>query len=245
MRPGALIRTLALALPLLGLPASVCGQDFSAVRIEPGRPTPQDPVRITVTVGEGDDPELRFVGIEGDRIVFEHYTYAYPADRPFPPTVPWTLSRTVGPLPAGIYTVEVRSEGLASFQRTFEVAAPSPALVLQESEDSAFTVTVDFDAPQSSNPEGVGYGVPLTRQSGYFWFFSPGNIELTVKVLDGRGNNGRYWVFLASMTDLPFTVTVQHCLVDPQVGQPCQVKTYSNTKGVNRNILDVNAFPEF
>lgn len=244
MRPRALIRTLALVLPLLGLPAAAFSQeDFSAVRIEPARPTPQDPIRIAVTVGAGEDPDLRLVEVQGNRIVFHYNLYDYPADRPLPPTVRWTTAETLDPLPAGVYTVEVTSSDHTGFQRTFEVAGPSPALVLQENEDSVFTVTVDLE-PQASNPSGTGYGVPITLESGYFWFFSPRNVELTIKILDGRGTNGRYWVFLASMTDLPFTVTVEQCPAGPGLGQPCIVKTYTNPKGVNRNYIDVNAFSE-
>lgn len=244
MRTRALIRTLALVLPLLGFPAAAFSQqDFSAIRIEPARPTPEDPIRIAVTVAAGEDPGLRLVEVQGRRIVFHYNAYDYPADRPLPPFVPWTTVETLAPLPAGVYTVEVKSSDQTSFQRTFEVAGPSTAMVLQENEDSVFTVTVDLE-PQASNPSGTGYGVPITFESGYFWFFSPRNVELTVKILDGRKANGRYWVFLASMTNLPFTVTVEQCPAGPVLGQPCVVKTYTNPRGVNRNYIDVNAFSE-
>ena len=32
---------------------------------------------------------------------------------------------------------------------------------------------------------------PMKR--GYFWFFDPANVELAVKVLDGRPINGKFW----------------------------------------------------
>lgn len=239
MKTGSLLRALVLALFLL--PAAIFGQDFSDVRIEPARPTPEDPVRIAVTIGGSSETDLHLVGIQGNRIVFQYTSYDEPSGGPPQPFVAWTIVETVGPLPAGVYTVEVRAGNDLAFQHTFEVTKPAPALVLQESEDGAFTVTVDYDLPQG--PAGTGQGVPLTRESGYFWFFSPQNIELTIKILDGRGVNGRYWVFISSMTDLPFTVTIQQCPASPLVGQPCNVKTYTNPKGVNRNVLDVNAFP--
>jgi hypothetical protein len=37
--------------------------------------------------------------------------------------------------------------------------------------------------------------VPLGADTGYFWFFEDTNVELVVKVLDGRAINGHTWVF--------------------------------------------------
>ena len=232
-------RTLALALALVALPAAAQPPSIS---FEPQRPTTLQPVHVTVTllVSPTIDPQLVFSHVEGKKIVFRHKALDGPGL--LPPSVSWTAETFAGPLRKGFYTVVVDGENTLPFQRTFEVTEPSPDLLLQQSEDSEFIVTVDFEAPQSSNLRGTGYGVPLTRESGYFWFFSPENIELTVKVLDGRAVNGRWWVFLASMTDLPFTVTVLQCPAVPTEVSPCNLKQYTNPKGVNRNILDVNAF---
>ncbi|MXZ38746.1 MAG: hypothetical protein F4Z19_10935 [Holophagales bacterium] len=43
---------------------------------------------------------------------------------------------------------------------------------------------------------------------GLFSFFGPENPELLVKVLDGCGVNGHYWVYLAAATDVEFEVRV-------------------------------------
>jgi hypothetical protein len=50
---------------------------------------------------------------------------------------------------------------------------------------------------------GLGQAIPLTNDTGYFWFFGPDNVELVLKVLDGRLLNNRWWVFygLASQAD--------------------------------------------
>jgi hypothetical protein len=37
---------------------------------------------------------------------------------------------------------------------------------------------------------GTGVAVPLTGNTGYFWFFNSSNVELMVKVLDGDAVNG-------------------------------------------------------
>lgn len=42
--------------------------------------------------------------------------------------------------------------------------------------------------------------------------FDPDNVELVVKVLDGRRINGRYWVFFGSPTDVAFDLVVTDTL---------------------------------
>ncbi|HVR06813.1 MAG TPA: hypothetical protein VMW75_02095, partial [Thermoanaerobaculia bacterium] len=86
-------------------------------------------------------------------------------------------------------------------------------------------------------------GVPLSDSGGYFTFFDPSNIELTFKVIDGRAVNGHYWVFVASMTDTPLTITV----TDTQAagcggGHSCPTRTYTNPPHTNQNFIDVVAF---
>lgn len=51
-------------------------------------------------------------------------------------------------------------------------------------------------------------GVEVTSQTGSFWFASSDNPEVPVKVLDGTGFNGKYWVFFGSLTNLAYTVEV-------------------------------------
>jgi hypothetical protein len=50
--------------------------------------------------------------------------------------------------------------------------------------------------------------IPFTSQTGFFWFFSPDNLEILVKVLDGTSLNGRYWVYFGALTDQAYTVEV-------------------------------------
>jgi len=45
-----------------------------------------------------------------------------------------------------------------------------------------FQVTVSWKDPAGAM--GAGQSVPLTADTGAFWFFSPGNLELMIKVLD-------------------------------------------------------------
>jgi photosystem II stability/assembly factor-like uncharacterized protein len=50
--------------------------------------------------------------------------------------------------------------------------------------------------------------VPLSQESGVFWFSSPESLELVVKVLDGRALGGHFWVFSTGLSSLAYTVTV-------------------------------------
>jgi len=82
---------------------------------------------------------------------------------------------------------------------------------------------------------GTGQAVPLTSDSGYFWFFADGNVELVVKVLDGRSNNGHYWVFYGALSDVAYTLTV----TDNETGQ---TRTYDNPQDTLASVADTGAF---
>ncbi|HEX3530802.1 MAG TPA: hypothetical protein VH988_27375 [Thermoanaerobaculia bacterium] len=83
-------------------------------------------------------------------------------------------------------------------------ATPDRTLCLQ---DSRFRVDVTWHDPRSG-ATGTASTIPQTSDTGGFWFFSPDNLELTVKVLDGRAVNGHFWVFYGSLSDVEFTVVV-------------------------------------
>ena len=83
---------------------------------------------------------------------------------------------------------------------------------------------------------GVGHAIPSTDDSGLFWFFSPSNMELLIKVLDGCGVNNKYWVFFAATTDQEFTVTV----TDTNTAQ--QVEYTNPLKHPADAVTDTSAF---
>ena len=83
---------------------------------------------------------------------------------------------------------------------------------------------------------GDGTIVEDSNDSSLWWFFSPSNWEALVKVLDGCGFNDRYWVFLAAVTNVEFTLTVTDTQTDI-------TKTYTNTLGVSAPaVTDTDAF---
>ncbi len=57
---------------------------------------------------------------------------------------------------------------------------------------------------------GPGFVVPgASPVSGNFFFFSPQNWEMLVKVLDGCDFNGHYWVFASGATDLAWDLVIE------------------------------------
>ena len=86
-----------------------------------------------------------------------------------------------------------------------------------------FTVRVAWAVP-TQGTSGTGTAIALTADTGYFWFFSASNVELVVKVLDGRAVNNHFWIFYGALSDVQYTMTV----TDTQTGA---VKVYSNTQG--------------
>jgi hypothetical protein len=55
---------------------------------------------------------------------------------------------------------------------------------------------------------GNGKPVRLNDGSATFWFFSPDNSEIFIKVLDGCAINKKYWVFVAGLTNVEVAVHV-------------------------------------
>jgi ELWxxDGT repeat protein len=83
---------------------------------------------------------------------------------------------------------------------------------------------------------GAGTAVPLSGgDTGYFWFFSAANVEVVLKVLDGRGVNGRFWVFYGALSNVEYELTV----TDTETGT---VKTYRNPSGRLASVADTGAF---
>lgn len=99
-----------------------------------------------------------------------------------------------------------------------------------------FSVTVEWEDFRSGDT-GVGQTIPLTRDTGSFWFFDDENVELVVKVLDARAVNGHFWVFYGSLTDVGFTLTVR----DENTGAE---RTFVNPPGRMASDADVRAFDD-
>ncbi len=82
---------------------------------------------------------------------------------------------------------------------------------------------------------GAGRAVPLTNDTGAFWFFDAKNLELVVKVLDGNGLNGHFWVFYGALSNVDYTLTV----TDTRTGA---ARRYVNSAGNLASVGDTQAF---
>ncbi len=97
-----------------------------------------------------------------------------------------------------------------------------------------FRVEVNWRVP-SQGTSGAGIAVGLTGDTGSFWFFSSANVELAVKVVDGRAFNNKYWVFYGALSNVEYTIRV----TDTVTGS---VKTYFNASGHMGSVADTTAF---
>jgi hypothetical protein len=109
-------------------------------------------------------------------------------------------------------------------------AEPSRQLCL----NGRFRVEVRFTDPRSNLP-GAGQAVPLTSDTGAFWFFDASNTEVMIKILDGRALNGHFWVFAGALSDVEYTITV----TDTQTGKS---KVYHNAPHQLASRSDTTAF---
>jgi hypothetical protein len=97
-----------------------------------------------------------------------------------------------------------------------------------------FSASVEWRDFQDNT--GSGHAVALTSDTGYFWFFTSTNVELVVKVLDGRALNGHFWVFYGALSNVEYTMTVR----DLATGD---VRIYENPSGQFASAGDTTAFP--
>jgi PKD repeat protein len=101
--------------------------------------------------------------------------------------------------------------------------------------NARFRVTASWQKLDGTT--GNGMAIPLTGDSGYFWFFNSANVEVVTKVLNGcYAPFDSYWVFAAGLTNVKVTLTV----TDTTTGTP---KTYVNPLGTAFvPIQDTSAF---
>ena len=104
--------------------------------------------------------------------------------------------------------------------------------------DDRFSVEVGFVDPNA----GTGLREParvipsLTMaKTGFFWFFNSSNIELAVKMLDGRALNGHFWLLYGGLSDVEYEITV----TDTVTGE---ASPYRNEAGSICGQIDVEAF---
>jgi hypothetical protein len=124
--------------------------------------------------------------------------------------------------------------GLSSFAAPSLAEACTPDSTTLCLNQARFQVSVSWK--DFAGGTGVGQAANLTDDTGAFWFFSAENLELVVKVLDGRDVNNAFWVFYGALSNVEYSIRI----TDVETGA---TKSYVNPSGTLASLGDTNAFP--
>ena len=182
-----------------------------------------------------------------DEVTGDRQTYTNPLGNPFPPLQDTMAFATCGatPLTAGPSAIETATAGTApssleswsSIPAGAEKGACAPSTTGMCLNGGRFLVEAFWNPPVG--PGGVAIAVPLTDESGYFWFGGPDNVEVVVKILNACSLDpfNSYWVFAAGLTNLEVALRVTDTETD-------EIREYFNPLGMAfQPILDTRAFP--
>ena len=117
--------------------------------------------------------------------------------------------------PAGVASGEPSTSRLS----LEEIGPAGDALLLR---GGRIRIVATWRSPAGDS--GFARAVRASETDGIFWFFSPGNPELVVKLLDGCSVNDRLWLFVGGLTDLAVELQV----TDLETGRS---RTYLNQPG--------------
>jgi photosystem II stability/assembly factor-like uncharacterized protein len=170
-------------------------RDLSApLRLDAISPTSGSTEGGTLVLLSGD-------GFRPDSVV----TVGGSATREFTFFSPQRIRVRTGAHPSGLEDVTVTNPdgARATLSAAFSYASWS-------CETSATTLCLENGRFQVTvfGPDGAAAAAPLTLKSGYFWFDWNQNPRVVVKILDGRIDNGHYWIHVSGLTDAGFTVRV-------------------------------------
>jgi subtilisin-like proprotein convertase family protein len=205
-------------------------------------------IHVAVQIDHPDPSQLRLtlVGPDGTTVLLSDHTGT--AEHPINAFYGLTdapaqsLEAFAGKTANGVWTLRVEDTvvGVTGSIRGFAVqlvAAAAPCVAGPSAlclNSGRFKVQVAWQVP-SQGTSGAGTAVPLTTDTGYFWFFSSNNVELVIKVVDGRAVNGKFWVFYGALSNVQYTITVTDSLTG-------DVRTYVNPDGNQASVADVSAF---
>ena len=187
---------------------------------------------LTVTAISQNELELRWRDRSGDETAFDIYERMVDSDferiASLERNSTSVVIKNIPPATYRAYQVVARNSR-GSSEPTSEAGATTFAAVAECVEDGdtlclnegRFRVEVRWE---TDNRTDRGEAAPLTNDTGDFRFFSPDNVELVVKVLDGCAFNERYWVSAGGLTDVKVVMTV----IDSETGVAA---TYYNPPG--------------
>jgi hypothetical protein len=211
---------------------------FLMLSVEPSSPAAGDSVTLFIS-GFDSCPAFRDAELaSGVASVFYRPVGCLAPPGPFTERIP------LGALPAGDYLVQVLFlDGTKVDRLEFRVnrAIGNPACVPDAVtlclRGGRFKVQATLDSPGLGSFSGENaLARPMSFQSGMLYFFSSGNAELFVKVLDGCWLNGHHWLFVAGLTNLGATLRV----TDTKTGEQ---KVIQNPAGASfASLQDTAAF---
>ncbi|MEO1085814.1 MAG: GDSL-type esterase/lipase family protein, partial [Acidobacteriota bacterium] len=191
-------------------------------------------VQYTITVTDTERGLRRVYNNPAENLASVGDTSAFPGDAPdtaagsvwvvpFPDKASADTAATTRPAKA-VESIAAADQAVCT--------SDAESLCLNQSRFRVRARWADFDGNS-----GTGKAVGLTPDTGYFWFFSPTNVEVMVKVLDGLGFNNAYWVFFGALSNVEFEVEVTDTLTD-------EVVLYTNPLGNFGSESDTEAFPQ-
>lgn len=146
-----------------------------------------------------------------------------------------------------------RQPGGATYEFTLSLTWPETEmptrLVGSDAEWAEIEWIFQLDVTWRDGRGNSGRGVPIVEndRSARFWFFRPGNPELQVKIVPACEAFGRYWVFVAGLTDLEVEVRVagpSHSDLRQPPPTADSTRVYTSPLGeAFRPILDTEGFP--
>ena len=223
---------------------------LSSLSVHPPEPTTTDRIQV-VASGDWTDgcvPEWSATEVADGEVSISTFT---PGEACVQQITPYNVATTIGPLPAGDYDLTILvADALGLPADEIPILGTRSFSVLETAETKAllngrFEVEVSFEDTQGVPGTArvmsgaLPTGAELVSDSGetaLFWFFSPDNTEMLVKVLDACAINERFWVFASAATDLAFTLKVTDLETE-------ETRTYENPAGQPAMAInDTNAF---
>ena len=134
------------------------------------------------------------------------------------PAHTWTPVQGSGAVPPGAQAARLALTVLTestvppgvSFDNAYvyEGLTCAPAGMVTCLNEGRFRFSARWKTPEGVWGSALVKAFPGATDSAYATFFSPSNVELVIKVLDGCGLNNRFWVFASGLTNVETTLTV-------------------------------------
>jgi hypothetical protein len=236
LRPLAVLVILVALACLAAVAAPLAAaEDITELRVTPEAPYDNEPVTLHFQLVLGS-PCYLGDGLEQQGNRFDLKIGSCPILPPPGPALV-NLEAEIGRLAPGTYQMRFLFESTVVATREFTVRKAlgtcRPGAEVLCLGDRRFEVRARWAA---NGQQGSGQAAEISRDTGRLSFFSPGNIELVVKVLDACALDGHFWVFVGGLTNLGVVLTV----TDTKTGA---VRTYENSAGTAfAPIQDTTAF---